>query len=366
MTVISIMTANAQVIGTPGQGTFVLVQTQDELVGNGRYIIVNAAAGKAMQQYVSGNDNYKSVAVNLNESKDVATIEDASTAVCNLIKNGNKYYFYVKEQKSYLAITNSNNTKDYLKNRGTKDAYSQTTVSIDNGDATIHFNPVDNDRTLPHSHLRYNGVFSCYEAGKQQPVQLYREMYTRKVTKGKYGTLCLPYSADLKNGDVSGATFYTIEGKQTADDVVTAISLVEADTLLAGKPYIFLATDNLLEVRYKGYKADAATENNGLIGSYEATSVDKGMYVINDNQVKRCGANSKIGTNRCYINMDDVPEITEASAGALILSFDDTTTAIESIKTNTGNKSTIYDLSGRQVKAAKKGLYIMNGKKVIK
>ena len=54
------------------------------------------------------------------------------------------------------------------------------------------------------------------------------------------------------------------------------------------------------------------------------------------------------------------------TAGARFLSFDfGTETAIESVE-SVENNAVVYDLSGRRVQKAQKGLYIVNGAKVIK
>ena len=44
----------------------------------------------------------------------------------------------------------------------------------------------------------------------------------------------------------------------------------------------------------------------------------------------------------------------------------DVTTAIDGISADKANNGRIYDITGRQVKNAGKGLYIINGKKVVK
>lgn len=201
--------------------------------------------------------------------------------------------------------------------------------------------------------------FSGYSAANQQPIQLFRHGYSRTVTN-EWGTLCLPYG-----GTISGANLYTIEGKDA--ETATELYLTKAEKVEAGKPYIIKVTaeDMTFTVYYEGDINTTAASESGLIGSYNGQDVEAGMYVINGGLVKKCGANSKIGTNRCYINMNDVA-VTTAPANAIILSFDDTTDAIKSIETNATGKSAIYDLSGRRVKTAKKGLYIVNGKKVIK
>lgn len=370
ITFISSTTINAQVTGIPGMGKFTLVKTNEEMVGNGRYIIVNVAAGKAMKAYNSGNNNYKQVSVTLTDNNNTATISDTTSAVFNLIKKDNKCKFWENNNGTYMATTTSNDKSSFLKGEsdGTNVRTNATILIDENANANIQFK----DNNYKYNTLRYNDfseLFSCYEESNtnQKPVRLYREVYTRKVTKGNYGTLCLPYSADLKNGDVSGAEFYAIEGKQMENGEVASISLVEVDTLIRATPYIFLATDDMLEVRYKGYyNKNLVAKSNGLVGSYEATGVAEGMYVISQNQVMKCGKNSKIGTNRCYINMDDVPVTDAPAPGARVLYFNAGTTGIEEVDTEKPHSQQIYDLSGRPVRKPKSGLYIVNGKKIIK
>jgi hypothetical protein len=57
-----------------------------------------------------------------------------------------------------------------------------------------------------------------------------------------------------------------------------------------------------------------------------------------------------------------------AGSRALNISFEDAATGIETLSTveNETKSNTIFDLSGRRVNAAQKGVYIVNGKKVIK
>lgn len=363
MTLTGTTGAYAQTERMPGTGTFALIKSNAEVVDNGRYILVNTAYGKAMKAYDNKYNNYRQVTVTLNEAKDIITDIPEGTAVFNLKQSGSKYSFRENTNNIFMAITTSNDKYNYLKTYTIECELTKTTINIeDNGDAAIQFN---GNKTYTHNVLRYNynggdGLFSCYteaNQGLQKPVQLFREIYTRTVTPGQYGTLCLPYS-----GTFSGAKFYTIEGKQMDGNEVTSVSLVEADTLLGGIPYIFLATDNLLEVKYKGYEAEA-TSANGLVGSYAATDVAEGMYLLSKNTIKRCGKSSKISTNRCYIDMDNVPVLTPSSE-ARVIRFGDTADGIEQTVTTESHRQQVYDLNGRPTSKPKKGLYIVNGKKI--
>ena len=46
--------------------------------------------------------------------------------------------------------------------------------------------------------------------------------------------------------------------------------------------------------------------------------------------------------------------------------FNGTTTGVESVESSNNAPQAIYDLTGRRVSKAEKGIYIINGKKVIK
>ena len=70
------------------------------------------------------------------------------------------------------------------------------------------------------------------------------------------------------------------------------------------------------------------------------------------------GANVKGG--KAYLHVVD----SEAAPMDLVFDFGGETTGVESIEVNTDNQ-VIYDLSGRRVAKAGKGLYIINGKKVL-
>ena len=182
--------------------------------------------------------------------------------------------------------------------------------------------------------------------------------YTRNVTAGNYGTICLPYDAR-----VQGAELYTIEGKTVdANNNPTSIVLAEANSLQAGVPYIFKATSDQLVANIVSRELKAATNSCGLYGTYPKQAVAADSYLISKNSVAKCGTGCFAGINRAYINMDEV-EVT-TTEGAVKLFIIDTATGINLVKAQEAGVA--YDLTGRRVQAVKGGLYIVNGKKVIK
>ena len=131
--------------------------------------------------------------------------------------------------------------------------------------------------------------------------------YTRSVTNGNYGTICLPYGSS----DYSGAEFYEIAYLQLASDGITPanIYLDQVTTLEAGKPYIFKATSSELVVYYEGHEVMSPVEGKaGLTGTFEdiptTNTILEDNYMIAQNKFWLCAAGCSLKANRAYIKYD--------------------------------------------------------------
>lgn len=193
-------------------------------------------------------------------------------------------------------------------------------------------------------------------------------VYTRTVTSGNYGTICLPAAVN----NIEGATIYNIAGTTKNGDEITGIVLTENEgDMEAGKPYIFKATASQLVASYTGAPMSEAVSAIGLVGNLGSTSVTvtDGNYVLSQNQIRMVnGGTATIGQNRAYINLTSVEEYNpSAGVKALYFGLDGSIseeTAIKMIEQNVENV-TIYNLNGQRVSKAQKGIYIVNGKKVM-
>ena len=135
--------------------------------------------------------------------------------------------------------------------------------------------------------------------------------YQRSTTSGNYGTICLPYA-----GTISGATLLDIayfDGAMIYCDEVNGVALK------AGKPYIFYATSNSLNVAYTANIATAAGEANGLHGFYNLENMatdeaaqknltqDDGNYILYNNQYWLVsGRAAYINNFRAYIKLGEI------------------------------------------------------------
>lgn len=125
--------------------------------------------------------------------------------------------------------------------------------------------------------------------------------YTRTVTEGDFGTLCLPFG-----GEVVGAELYELVQAEAG-----RVLLGSVETLEAGVPYIFKATATELAVYSDGTTAATAGNHNGLYGTFDNNTevVDNhDNHILYNNAICLVqGESCYVNANRAYIVMSEVP-----------------------------------------------------------
>ena len=135
-------------------------------------------------------------------------------------------------------------------------------------------------------------------------VLIMEEPYTRRVTNGNYGTICLSRAA----ATIEGATMYRIVGGNASE----GITIEEVASMEAGKPYIFQASADQITVTMTGARADVQ-DANGLIGNLgDETDVPRGKYVLSNNLLYLVDSDVIIAPNRAYIDMGAITPVAPA------------------------------------------------------
>lgn len=128
--------------------------------------------------------------------------------------------------------------------------------------------------------------------------------YSRNVTSGNYGTICLPKAAE----SYTGAVMFQLVDK-TADD---GIIIEEVDAMEAGKPYIFLADADQVNVTFTGDTEDAQTVN-GLVGymgdDFSLTPDGINRYILAYNKIWMVDEAITMKSNRAYIDMSRIASL---------------------------------------------------------
>lgn len=192
------------------------------------------------------------------------------------------------------------------------------------------------------------------------------------ISNAGWATTCLPFDVVLPEE----LTAYALTGVDDVNGEETGtVSLIskagipaKQGALLNGAPGTYTLS---IEETASNWEANmlsgttVATDMSTLTGDVYLLTADGensaklSKLVLADDATE---AKKTLAANKAYLN------IAPLSARFLVFNFDgDNETAIESIGSENANmKAEIFDLAGRRVQKAQKGLYIVNGKKVIK
>ena len=222
---------------------------------------------------------------------------------------------------------------------------------------------------IPHSSIKasqykitlYRGIDEqFYENENCRVLWIEAEIVSMPLTisdASGYATFSCDRALDFSS--VSGVTAYTASAPVSGSVTMTAVSgAVPANTGLFIKgtasetPYTIPVVTTA--------SADAISGN--YLHATDGNSVEAGNYVFakQDDEVGfyKLGSATVIGKGKAYLSS------TAASGARLSINFEEAT-AISSVK-STATESSCFDLQGRRVAQPTKGLYIINGKKVIK
>lgn len=187
-----------------------------------------------------------------------------------------------------------------------------------------------------------------------------------------YMTLTLGFNAEVPEG----VTAYKVTGAEGKELVLESVGTV----IPAGEPvivYAEVAEGQTKDVEF-AYTAEEATKSgdNLLKGNLYESNVaptegyDAYVMALNGSEVVMGKAMLNVNENTQFKNRANKAYLElqqEVAAGAAMFSFGrgEGTTSIDNVQL-TNDNVVIYDLTGRRVEKMEKGIYIVNGKKVIR
>ena len=171
--------------------------------------------------------------------------------------------------------------------------------------------------------------------------------YTRDVTIGRYGTICLPKA--VAHEDIQGGVFFNIQYAvtNTNDEVIGILMEEEDGDLEAGMAYIFRATADELVLPYSGEAVVNPVATNGLVGNLSETPLDvpQNMYVLSNNQIRKlAGGTATAGQNKAYIDLTNVTKLNyvpAAAPGRIMLYVEDNNPVVTDVKDNNVEKKPV-------------------------
>lgn len=293
------------------------------------YAIVNAAGRRLVTSIVGTSDDAST-------SPSMVNIETADKAYCDkwdiqgtsVVKEGswNAYWgkgafvLSAKDHNNYIIHAYNSNKVGYWKS-----------TAVDEGSAIVLSN------TLPAINLNESN-------GKH------------------YATYCLPFAAQAPEGVKAYAG--TVSNG--------SVKLTEyANGVIPANKGVLLVSDNATSATFTlANDDDVTTIDNDLKGVNAVTELTN---VENSEQVRIFSTKGgvvgfyKPNSNITSLAANKAYVIAPATEGALALNFGGNVTGINSVSDNAAmpNNVEIYDLAGRRVNHAVKGVYVVNGKKII-
>lgn len=139
--------------------------------------------------------------------------------------------------------------------------------------------------------------------------------YTRDqmLGNGVYGTICLPNNVPA--GAAFGATFYELVGREPQYGKLAFDEIVSGE-LEAGKPYVFQAHGDALEIFYGDTHVDDPVDpQNGMYGTFEYTELTEldDVYYFAQRALWSCDDLTvlKIPANRAYVKLSEIDYLTD-------------------------------------------------------
>lgn len=314
---------------------------------------------KAHKKYVCLNDNPAQVT-----SKLIGTVNGKGASSVFYIENAETGRYRIKVGDLTLGkASQSNNIALGDNNYGNKGSY----VILHAGKIFWFFDKATNSNYSYIHAANYGANMVGWEAksdtyASQWYVIPATDVEIDMTAQGdkKYASAYLPFGVS----NVAGATAYT--GALNAEK--NAIDMTATTAVPANNGFVLVGTEDKATLTIGTADAiegnDLTGTNTGIAFGDAAPKANYLVFGVNAGTVGfyTPGNVTAIPANKAYINASAV------SNGAISLNFGNTVTGINAATINNGeNNAPIYDLSGRRVWApVKGGLYIQNGKKLVK
>ena len=218
----------------------------------------------------------------------------------------------------------------------------------------------------------HDGDSYSFDVPSSQDGQSKLISYTRDFTNTGMQAWFAPFTIEDQSAYADQVTFYEITGQ--LDDNGNPCCSTFDGAVEAGKPY-FVKAKNTGEITFTATRiketassttinADGGLTFSGVYATKEASEGDHNWYALRGGRFYKASAKAVLKPFRFYLAVSDNAKSPE-SFGLTIV--DDAPTGIHRAgadKTQDRGE-TIYDLGGHKVAKPEKGVYIVNGKKVL-
>ncbi len=346
----------------PADGYYVKVTSTDDIT-DGQYLIVYEESSVAFDGGLTTLDAVGNTIEVVIENEEISATTATRAAEFTIDVTAGTLQ---SASGKYIGVsTNSNG----LKTSDDAGTYTNAFSIDDNENAVIAAVFEESSMTLRFNSASNQNRFRYYSSG-QKDIQLYKfvssNTVTASVSKYKWATFSSEYDLDFT--DVTAVEAHIVKGAEGS----TIITEKVEGTVAAGTGLLLYSETPVknveipiaeeVGVNYSNKnKLIAVTEDNTVIKKANDGTTNYVLAVQNEKAVFAYidGVSATLNKGKAYLML-------EGDAPAPFLGFDgEGTTGINSVERGAWSVEGCYTLDGRRVAQPTKGLYIVNGKKVM-
>lgn len=348
--------------------TGVAYKLANAIIPGKHYLIASGTDGNVYAMGSQKSTNRNAVAITAsNGTIIVPSTKEVYEVQIEVDKDGYFTLFdaaYNEEEGGYLYAAGGTGS-NHLKTKVEVDNTAQWIITFDDSNvATIKANMTGRNW------MRFNNgnskIFSCYTSG-QEDIYLFERVddtsrqLTLPVAPAKtYTSFCRAYDLDFTN--VEGIEAYVVSDLTDNSAVVTKV-----DKVAAGEGVILKKTGTAASFEIPFAESAEKVSGNLMVGVTKATDMTKvenaeNAYILSDGLFYKCSGGTLAAGKAYLVAVDwagsNAPSFSIVEGGEA--------TGINSLTPALSQGEEVYyDLSGRRVEKPTKGVYIVNGKKVI-
>ena len=334
-----------------------------EIISNRTPItIVNTKNGSSTVTTFTSSDlrNYKAAVLTINADK--------GYLITKITMTGKRFL--------QLSLNDNNGTWNKVSVNGewsgSSSSVSFTNLGSEDGNAVSYYTiNIEYVKPVTLDESQNNAETISGNADKTVNVKL-----TRTLKADVWNTFCVPFDVTVAGSPLEGATIKQIASVTEKDDGAVINFENAPATLEAGKAYLVRTATAIVNPTFNGVTVKNVTpancsgnENYQLIGIYSPLKIDASLYgkvfgINNQDKLAKVKQDTSIKGMRAYFLLAN-------SAATAKLNFGGELTGIDAVDNGeavmTGK---VYNLNGQYVgnslEGLKKGVYVVNGKKVLK
>lgn len=348
--------------------TYTLITDISQLVPGKHYIIASGADGSIKAMGSQNSSHYRNV-VSVTASSGIIPETDGVYEFVIYGPNANGYYTiydaqYNSNAGGYLYANTSSSNQ--METQASNDANGKWNIEIANtGAATINA-----QGTNTRNRMRFNGDrFACYASNTSVSALPY--LYVKdgdtpvtttanvKLNAYGYATFASTSTLDFLDADADGVEYGAWEITGVTGNVIDFNQI--KSTVAAGKGILLKGTPNAtISLNILPVGGDALSSNK-LVGITAATDVTADEYFgLKGNKFVKVNAGT-VPAGKALL-----PASVVAGARELTFDFGGETNGVAEVRSQMDDiRGSVYNLNGQKVVKPGKGMYIMNGRKVI-